>query len=300
MDSGLEKAAIGASLHAALRRISRGGAASRISLNRVLKNVRSAKSGSHGRVPKSLVAGISEKSKGKAYRGYRDLASQHGADSIVAFLPKLLMEKALGKKRFDSMAWHALHKPALHADTAVGNVLSKIPLAGRAFKVKEQIPWGKGLQKEVIRNSALGPLVKLRGISEPILVGVGLEKGLHKVKELAGRTHEGEMGNADQDLREKVASTMLRLHEENEGHKKRAHALRLLYKQAELGQVVLPQTLGELEEKLASLLTQDLVVFEKALELSGGAVKMGELGLSDPRSLNASQQFQATILGEFY
>ena len=34
----------------------------------------------------------------------------------------------------------------------------------------------------------------------------------------------------DEDFREKVASALVRLHEDNKNHEKRAHALKLLYK----------------------------------------------------------------------
>jgi|WetSurSiteA1Bulk_404760.scaffolds.fasta_scaffold244517_1 hypothetical protein len=96
-----------------------------------------------------------------------------------------------------------------------------------------------------------------------------------------------------------AAAKMLQLHKENKEHEKRAHALRLIYKQAELGCGEVPRTHKDLQEKIASLLNEDLTVYEKAIELSGGYVKIGELGTSDPSiSRNAEEQFQASILGE--
>lgn len=105
------------------------------------------------------------------------------------------------------------------------------------------------------------------------------------------------MAAEDKALREKCASTMLRLEDENSGHKKRAHALRLLWKQAEMGVGELPQTYGELQAKLASMVREDLGVLERALELTGGTVKMGELGGPELQALDATAQFQATVLG---
>lgn len=103
----------------------------------------------------------------------------------------------------------------------------------------------------------------------------------------------------DRELREKVASTMLRLDEENRGHMKRAHALRLLYKKAEMGVEPLPQTFSELEEKLATLAKEDLTVLERALELTGGSLKLGGLDRHpDPSAMDASEQFRAAILGD--
>jgi hypothetical protein len=181
-------------------------------------------------------------------------------------------------------------KPGLHA---ILRHLGKSH-AGTRVSLKRILKAAPRPRHKMAKTGALSVLAGLRDISEPLTIGVGLEHGVQKV---AGRKTEDEMD--DKDLREKVASTMLRLHEENQDHTKRAHALRLIYKQAELGQSVLPQTFSEMEVKIASLVKEDLVVFEKALELAGGATKLGEIGIPDPRvELNASQQFQATILGE--
>lgn len=307
METELEKVGISPGLHTALRQVARGGSAVRASLRRLMKKppvkrkpvstMKGPKRRAEGpglKVPKGMAEGISEKNKEKAYAGYRAQAMRGGEDSIVGFLPKMLAEKVLGKKRVNHALWKGLHEPALRADTAVGNVLSKAPIVGRAFKVKESIPWGKGLHKDVTRSSALGPLTKLRDVAEPIAIGVGLERGIHKAKEVMRRTHEQDV--EDQSLRKEAASTMLRLHEENKGHTKRATALRLLYKQAELGQVELPQTYNDLETKIASLMNQDLVVFEKALELAVGSVKLGELSSDDVKPLSAAEQFQASVM----
>lgn len=92
---------------------------------------------------------------------------------------------------------------------------------------------------------------------------------------------------------------MLELHQENKGHKKWAHALRLIYKQAEMGHGDIPKDYSELQEKVAALMTEDLRVVEKALELTGGAIKLGELHSQDraaPKSAN--EQFEVSIIGE--
>lgn len=96
-----------------------------------------------------------------------------------------------------------------------------------------------------------------------------------------------------------AAQKMRQLDGANKVHEKRAHALRLLYKQAELGYGEIPRSYGELQEKIASLVNQDLHVLEKALELTGGNVKLGELDRTiEPSAYNASEQFQAAIIGD--
>lgn len=104
---------------------------------------------------------------------------------------------------------------------------------------------------------------------------------------------------SQKELLKKAADKMLQLNDELKGHEKRAHALRLIYKQAELGYGEVPRSYSELSEKIASLINQDLQVLEKALELTGGNVKLGELsGTTEPMQYNASEQFQAAILDE--
>lgn len=92
---------------------------------------------------------------------------------------------------------------------------------------------------------------------------------------------------------------MLELNKENKEHEKRAHALRLLYKQTEMGHGELPKSYSELQEKVAALITEDLRVVEKALEFAGGAIKLGELDNTrdSNASRNADEQFEATVLG---
>jgi hypothetical protein len=103
------------------------------------------------------------------------------------------------------------------------------------------------------------------------------------------------------ELIKKAAHKMRQLHEQNKSHEKRAHALRLIYKQAELGHEELPQTHKDMEEKIASLLNQDLKVIEKALDMFGSNVKLGELGNTDfSIARNAEETFQASVLGETY
>lgn len=235
----------------------------------------------------------------KAWQQYQKHVIEGGDESLLLWPFRALAQKIVKPetgRRISHARWKYISKPALKADVAVGSKLEKIPLIGKSlFRVKEKIPWGKGLEKEITRPSALGPLLKARDIAEPILIGVGLEKGLKSLSELNRQRQEMK----EQQLREKAASVMLTLHEKNKEHEKRAHALKLLCKQAELGLTRMPSTHSELEIKLASLVNEDLVVLEKALELAGGNVKLGELGISDVGAAQtAAEKFQATILGD--
>lgn len=101
-------------------------------------------------------------------------------------------------------------------------------------------------------------------------------------------------------IRKLAAIKMLQLDASNKKHEKQAHATRLIYKQAELGYGEVPRSYSELQEKVAALLNQDLDVLEKALELTGGNIKLGELANVDYRQSggNAEEDFKASILNE--
>jgi hypothetical protein len=60
--------------------------------------------------------------------------------------------------------------------------------------------------------------------------------------------------------------------------------------------MAVPTTYGEFEQKVASLVSQDLAVLEKALELSAGDVKLGELSGVSLASQDAAVQFQNQIM----
>lgn len=252
------------------------------------------------RAPKSFAASVDTQNPQRAWQGYKAQANKSGGgpESLLLYPAQFAAEKMLGKDRVRNALWKYVGAPALAADTAAGNVLSKTPLVGkRLFRVKETIPWEGKLHREIERSSALGPLVKARDIAEPLIVGVGLEKGMKHLTK--GTSQSNESSAQDQKLREKVASVMLQLHKKNREHEKRAHAERIFWKQVECGMEQPPESYGELQMKLASLVTEDLKVLEKAVELAGGQMKLGELdhGSRDAaQGLAPDEKFQADLL----
>lgn len=232
----------------------------------------------------------------RLWNGYRKHGPE-GVDSLLAWPFQFAAEKIFGKNRVHDAAWKYINEPALKADTVLGGAASKLPVVGGLFKVKEKVHVGGNIYREVERPSVTGPATKTMAFATPLIVAHQLNKGLDALKKHRKQKEESKM--KDSHLREKVASVMLHLHDRNKEHEKRAHALKVLFKQAELGYVRMPQSYGELEEKLASLVNQDLVVLEKALELAGGNEKLGELGSVDPKSARSlAEQFQAAILGD--
>lgn len=251
------------------------------------------------KVPRGFAESIDTKDAQRAWKGYKSQATESGGgvESLLMYPAQLAAEKALGKQRVRGALWKYVSGPALAADTAAGNVLAKTPLVGkRLFRVKETIPWKGKLHREVERSSALGPLVKARDIAAPLVIGVGLEKGMKHLTKSTSQSNESSA--QDKILREKVASVMLQLHKKNREHEKRAHAERIFWKQVERGIEQPPESYSELQHKLASLVTEDLNVLEKAVELAGGQMKLGELDQSGDakQAVNPSEKFLADLL----
>lgn len=282
--------------------------------------------------------GVGSLSK-EVQEGYRRHGGASGAESAFAFIPERLAEKALGKERVRNALWKiqkpALSADMIGGRMARDMAWHVLPRgwANKAFKVTEKVPLGDGLHKDVKRLSLTAPLSHAKGLAVPIIVGSTLEKGVRSLQKNHHETRDVNQGKEkkrqalralidsaalkkvaeashvkvelstdgpmDKQRLKTAAATMLRLHSENKKHEKRAHAERLIYKQAELGFLELPRTFGEWEQKLASLMDQDLAVVEMALELSGGNLKFGELGsLDSSKPTNATEAFQAAIIGE--
>ena len=262
--------------------------------------------------PRFLLKAIRGASPDKALRGYKQLSQETGTGSFLLAPPLWVAEKTLGKERVQNAIWKGYTKPLLMADTYLGHQASKVPLLGKVFKETTKIPWGKdgaGLYKEVARDSLTAPLGKARDFIEPFLVASGLERGYHTMAD-ALQTRKARQQDAmmepprfdtrnylDPSTREKVASTMLRLHESNKEHEKRAQAIRILFKKSESGVEAMPQSYSEFETKLASIMGQDMAILERAMELTSGNTDMGSLEEDTQVKQSAEVTFQSECLG---
>jgi hypothetical protein len=231
----------------------------------------------------------------------------HQKTAVDPRLLRLLRSSARGKKAgrgaFLAPLRRAKKKTTKQA-AEVSYIRSKereevLPLSASHPKESEkkasEIDWDSLVAAEVASSDLISCLTKLGNKT-------GSRVGLYtcKSKIEGGKSHMDHATSklAQGILHEKIASEMLRLDSAVRGHRKRAHATKLLFKQAELGMTQLPQTFSEFEEKLAAMEREDLTVLERALELTGGNVKLGELCDPDSQDLSASEKFQALILGE--
>lgn len=112
-----------------------------------------------------------------------------GPDSIVGFAASKAiggLANKRGKVKIRNLTWKAMQKAPLDVDTALGNVAvdatKNTPLK-KLFIVKEQVPAGKSLIREIERPSVTGPLAKTRDIATPMIVGYTIEKALRKLRE---------------------------------------------------------------------------------------------------------------------
>lgn len=119
----------------------------------------------------------------------RQNARTGGPESFLLFGASKALGAAAGKRgkaKIRNAVWKATQKAPLDVDTALGNVAvdatKKTPLKN-LFKVKEQVPAGKDLIREVERPSITAPLAKARDIATPLIVGYTVEKGLRKMRE---------------------------------------------------------------------------------------------------------------------
>ena len=230
----------------------------------------------------------------RVHAGVRSKAfGQAGTESLLGLITLPIANRVLGPKKFKKFLFKYLHEPVRKADAVLGKVAEDIsrhttPL-DKMFIQKEMVPMGKTWHREIERPSILAPVTKVRDIAVPIVIGLESEKLLRKHHDMK-----------DQELRKQAAAKMLQLHEENKQHEKRAWAIRLIYKQAESGIFPVPRTFSELQEKVASLMKEDLNVMEKAMEMSQSVTfqKMGSLDSDDTSSgeMTAEIQFRASIV----
>lgn len=99
----------------------------------------------------------------------------------------------------------------------------------------------------------------------------------------------------------KAAEMLTTLNDRNKNLEKQARATKLLYKQAELGQVIFPKTHEEYQEKVAELLVKDLDVVEEAIKMASATEEYnttyGSLSGNGPTANgSARQNFERVII----
>ena len=175
----------------------------------------------------------------------------------------------------------------------------------KLFTEKKNIGLGKkrgGMTGNVEYDvpSITAPVSKTGKFVIPLLGAMKLEEIVKGKKKMSDQNKI----ITEADLK-KTASMLSHLHSRNKQLEKKAHATKLLYKQAELGQIIFPKTHEEFEVKVAELMHKDLNVVEEAIKMAaaseelnntfGGSLTSQATGAP---SGNAQQAFQRSIIGE--
>lgn len=125
----------------------------------------------------------------KTVQQFKRQGHKSGPESIAQYVTSKAVSGMSGKRGkvgVRKAIWHATQKAPLDIDTALGNVAHDATKNTRLkglFTVKEQLPAGKGLIREVQRPSITAPLAKARDIATPVIVGYTVEKGLRKARD---------------------------------------------------------------------------------------------------------------------
>jgi len=234
--------------------------------------------------------------------GYLKDLRRKGSDSL--FLTPLTWVGGKKAKRFvDSKVSY----PAFKADTYLGDLAnratSKVTPFKNVFKIKEKVPMGDGKFQEFNRSSLAAPVTKTMGFALPAIGAMTVED---KMGEYLDKKKQEKMTKnascSDKIVLEKTAAIklakeMFRLRDElsklaraSDEHSKKEKATQLLFKQASLGICEMPSSYGELQEKIASLCTENLEVLEKALEFHTGDAGLGKLASDDAQAVPATPE----------
>lgn len=166
----------------------------------------------------------------------------------------------------------------------------------KAGKLKTMV-LGKGAtgNYEHEMHSIMAPVSKTSKVVLPALGALKVDSMINGEKK---KMNTGTIKTADLHKAAEMLSTMK---DQKEDLEKQARATELLYKQAELGQIIFPKSHEEYQEKVAELLTKDLNVVEEAIKLASATEEYdttyGALsGNTVPTNGNARQVFERTII----
>lgn len=124
-------------------------------------------------------------------RGLKHKAMVGGGtpDSFLSLPLVWAARKIKGDASVNKALWRKVHRPAISADTAAGNVahdlVKKVPGLKKLFLMTEKIPVkrkGESLFKEISRPSLLAPLAKAQAVASPFVFGLAAEKTLRDLR----------------------------------------------------------------------------------------------------------------------
>ena len=217
-------------------------------------------------------------------------------------------KKLFGEKKVNDAVWKYLQSPIIKADVALGEQAHKLTKkisggTGSLFLDSKLLPMGSKSTKggktgrvEVDIPSITAPVTSVGRFVMPLL-------GATKAEEMLRGDHK--MNNpviTKADL-QKTAAMLESLKGQKNEYEKKAQATKLLFKQAELGQIIFPKTHNEFQEKVAELMQKDLKVVEEAIkmaaaseELSNTFGSLNPYGGEPSKGGSAQEAFQRSLM----
>lgn len=223
-------------------------------------------------------------------------------------------KKLTGKsKKIDDLVWRFAQKPIVKADIAMGQKAHKAmkKITGKNSKLfleKKVLPGKKRTLGTLSAKGVTGgveyeiPLITapVSKAGKFIIPSLGMLKAEEMLKGDKKMQNKAQITRADL---QKTAEMLDHLKDQKHEYEKKAYATKLLYKQAELGQIVFPKTHAEYEEKVAELMHKNLNVVEEAIKMAAASEEFnntfGSLNTGDssnPRGGSAQEAFQRSLM----
>jgi len=201
--------------------------------------------------------------------------------------------KFLGKKKVDDLYWKTM-SPLVKSDVFLGSVAQKAtPKALRKALWENKIVFPVERSKDLAKSLPTGVEYSVPSITSPVkkvgpvLMGIlGTMKAEELLKGKKNMSNNKPLIKAA-DL-QKAALMLSHLKNEKAILEKKAKATKLLYKQAEMGQIQFPKTHSEYEEKVAELMSKNLDVVEEAIKMASSAEPDSIGGLGKEANLTQS------------
>lgn len=138
--------------------------------------------------PKGLEGLPKEVEKGLRTQSIRESG---GPRSFLMWIPRMVTEKSIGRKKVRSGMWKKIDKPIHNINISGGQSMSaltrRVPGLKSLFyetqKIPVKMPGQKNLYREVKIPALTAPASKAMSLATPIVVGVSLEKGVGKLKQ---------------------------------------------------------------------------------------------------------------------
>lgn len=200
--------------------------------------------------------------------GRKALHTGEGTGSIVLWPFLAALRKLKGRQEIDSAVYQKYLRRLRNADERAGRFLAQHGPSEKLFSIKETVPTRrkiKGLPAKVEHETfaASAPVSKTMKFVTPLAAGMYLSDKVSK-------SREKQMDQNPKALMKQAADAI-------ERHRRKDEAIKLAFAMVEKGKCEPFSTLGEFQEKVASLLEKNLDAVAEALEMDAELSDFGKV-----------------------